>query len=143
MTTLRFACGSAMAVAAAMSLSTPASAQTPPPDTYINIGTYALAIPVGDTRRFIAPVGIFGMGWDGQWLLHSHFSKGISFALNDFSDTRKGTTEFPSGAVTGHQASELLVMSLMGTARWYPGNNWGRGLYLGMGLGGEFDQQYY
>jgi len=143
MRTSRFACGSAVVVALATSTGTPASAQNPPSDAYINIGTYQVGIPVGDTRRFIAPVGLFGVGWDGQWPYRSHFSKGLSFTLQDFSDTKAGTTNFPSGAVTGHQASELLMMSLLGTVRWYPGMKWGRGLYLGMGAGGEFDQQYY
>jgi hypothetical protein len=83
------------------------------------------------------------MGWDGQWPYRSRFSKGVSFSLQDFADSRGGTTNFPSGAVTGHQVSEILMMSLMGTVRWYPGPRWGHGLYLGMGAGGEFDQQYY
>ena len=144
MRTLRFACASAVVVAVAVSAATPASAQNPAPDSYINIGTYTIGIPVGDTHRFInAPVGWFGVAWEGQWPFRSHLAKGLSFSLQDFSDSKAGTTTFPSGAITGHQNSELLMMALMGTVRWYPGIRWGHGLYLGMGAGGEFDQQYY
>lgn len=142
MRTSRFACGSAVIVALATGASTPASAQDTTSD-YINIGTYAISIPVNDTHRFIDQPSWFGMGWDGLWPYRSRYSRGLSFTVHDFSHTRTGTTNFPSGAVTGQQASELLMMTLLGTARWYPGNVWGRGFYLGLGAGGEFDQQYY
>lgn len=141
MRTSRFACGSAVVVAIVTSAGTPARAQEP--DSYINIGTYTIAVPVGDTRRFVPPLGWFGMGWDGQWPFRAGLSKGLSFSLQDFADTRGGTTNFPSGAVTGDQTSQILMMTLMGNVRWYPGERWGHGLYLGLGAGPEFDQQYY
>src|SRR3954462_5054731 len=113
MRTLRFAGGSAVVVAVAASVGTPASAANPPADSYINIGMYAISVPVGDTHRFInAPFGWFGVAWEGQWPFRSHLSKGLSFSLHDFSDSKAGTTTFPAGAVTGHQNSELLMMSL-------------------------------
>jgi len=145
MRTLRFAFGSAVVVAVAASAAPPASAQNPAPDSYLNIGTYTIGIPVGDTHRFInAPVGWFGVAWEGQWPFRSpHLSKGLSFTLQDFANAKGGTTNFPSGAVTGHQTSEILMMSLLGNVRWYPGEHWGRGLYVGLGAGGEFDTQYY
>jgi len=139
----RFAFGCAVVVAVAASVSTPARAQDPD-SSYINIGTYTIAFGVGDTRRFTQTLGWFGMGWDGQWPFRSpHLSKGLSFTLQDFANAKGGTTNFPSGAVTGHQTSEILMMSLLGNVRWYPGEHWGRGLYVGLGAGGEFDTQYY
>ena len=115
MRTSRFACGSAVIVALATGASTPASAQDTTSD-YINIGTYAISIPVNDTHRFIDQPSWFGMGWDGLWPYRSRYSRGLSFTVHDFSHTRTGTTNFPSGAVTGQQASELLMMTLLGTA---------------------------
>src|SRR4029079_6792168 len=70
-------------------------------------------------------------------------SVGVSLGLQDFFNQSRGTTTFSSGAVTGQQSRELLLGTIMGIGRYYPGPTLGRGFYLGMGAGGQFAQQYY
>ena len=141
MKTSRFAFGSAVVVAITASAGTAASAQDTTSSSFINVGTYAIAVPFGDTHRFVSPMSWFGAGWKGQWRFHEHFAQGLSGSLQDFADMEGGTTNFPSGAVTGNQAREILMVTAMGTGRWYAGNTWGRGLYLGLGAGGEVDER--
>ncbi len=144
MTASRIAFGSAVVVALATSLSTSAIAQdTTADNNFINIGTYSIGFPIGDTHRYIPQVSFLGTGWEGQWRYKSSMAKGISVGLHDFTDLSHGTTHFPSAAVTGSQVREILMMTVMGTGRWYMGNTFGRGFYLGLGAGAEVDQQYY
>ena len=139
----RFAFGSAILVALSMSGSSSASAQDTLSENFINIGTYTIGFPVGDLRRYTSPVSWLGTGWEGQWKYKENMSKGITVTLHDFTDLGHGTTTFPRAAVTGSQVREVVMMTVMGTGRWYYGNTWGKGFNVGLSAGGEWDQQYY
>src|SRR6185503_4095089 len=133
----------APAIAAAVSaiLGSRAAAQNPQTSSegpsFTSIGTYAIAFPVGDTHRFVPNVSWFGAGWEGQWLVRPYTAAGAAITVNDFFDATHGTTTFPSGAATGFQNRELLVVTVMGTGRWNPHHLLGRGGWLGLGAGGE------
>jgi len=110
---------------------------------FINVGSYAIAFPLGDTRDFVRNVSWFVANWEGQWRYKPKTSVGVSLGLQDFFDQTRGTTTFSSGAVTGQQSRELLLGTVMGIGRYYPGPTLGRGFYAGLGAGGQFAQQYY
>ena len=119
-----------------------ARAQDAEPE-FINVGSYAIAFPLGDTHDFVPNTSWFGANWEGQWRYKPKTSVGVSLGLQDFFNQSRGTTTFSSGAVTGQQSRELLLGTIMGIGRYYPGPTLGRGFYLGMGAGGQFAQQYY
>ena len=110
---------------------------------FINVGSYAIAFPLGDTHNFVPNVSWFGANWEGQWRYKPKTTVGVTLGLQDFFDQTRGTTNFSSGAVTGQQSRELLLGTLMGIGRYYPGPTLGRGPYVGLGAGGQFAQQYY
>ena len=137
-----FAVGAALAASIVVAPIAAARAQDAEPP-FINIGSYAIAIPLGDTLDFVPNLSWFGANWEGQWRYKPKTSVGVSLGLQDFFDQTHGTTTFSSGAVTGQQSRELLLGTVMGIGRYYPGSTLGRGPYLGLGAGGQFAQQYY
>ena len=137
-----FAVGVALAASIVVAPIAAARAQDAEPP-FINIGSYAIAIPLGDTHDFVPNLSWFGANWEGQWRYKPKTSVGVSLGLQDFFDQTRGTTTFSSGAVTGQQSRELLLGTVMGIGRYYPGSTLGRGPYLGLGAGGQFAQQYY
>lgn len=142
MNTKHVALGVAVAIASLGVSIDPARAQDAEPP-FINVGSYAIAFPLGDTHNFVPNVSWFGANWEGQWRYKPKTSVGVSLGLQDFFDQTRGTTTFSSGAVTGQQSRELLLGTVMGIGRYYPGPTLGRGFYAGLGAGGQFAQQYY
>jgi len=53
MRTSHFAFGSALVVAMTASAVALANAQDTTSSSFINVGTYAIAVPIGDTHRFV------------------------------------------------------------------------------------------
>src|SRR3954464_11988518 len=102
------------AVAVATLLPSAARAQDPmgEPD-FTNLGSYSIAIPIGDTHRFTPGVSWFGAAWEGQWLMRPRTVAGASVTINDFYDVTHGTTNFSSGSATGLQSRDLLVVSAL------------------------------
>ena len=124
----------------------PAAAQDVAPEKetpFASIGSYVIAMPVGDTHQFVPTPAWLGFSWEVQWQLRRDALGGIVFGFHDFYDQTLGTTDFPAGAATGLQRRGLAIVSLLGTTRWFPlGRAW-RGVFLGFGLGGNYTQQYY
>ena len=89
-----------------------ARAQDAEPE-FINVGSYAIAFPLGDTHDFVPNMSWFGANWEGQWRYKPKTSVGVSLGLQDFFNQSRGTTTFSSGAVTGQQSRELLLGTIM------------------------------
>jgi len=119
-----------------------AQAQAQEGPDFISIGSYAISIPFGDTHRYVGTPSWMGVTWDGLWPVRNRTWAGIELGINDFFNQDNGTTNFPSGSATGFQVRDLLVMSVMGTGRWYALKA-SHGPYLGLGVGGEYVSQYY
>src|SRR4051812_37470686 len=84
---------------------------TPEPvreENFTNLGSYSIAMPMGDTHRFTNGMSWLGIGWEGQWRVRARTVAGASLTLNHFYDETRGTTNFGSGAVTGFQHRDLL-----------------------------------
>jgi len=109
---------------------------------FTSIGAYAISIPLGDTHRYVGVPSWMGVTWDGLWPLRNRTWAGIELGLNDFFDQDNRTTNFPSGSATGFQVRDLLVMSVMGTGRWFALKS-SHGPYLGLGVGGSYVSQFY
>lgn len=130
------------AVALALSTTT-VSAQFADADTrFTSLSTYAVSLPLGDTRRYIGLPSFLGMGWDGQWSMRNNTAVGVALGVYDFYNESFSTTNFPSGSATGDQLRDLLVASVLATGRWYPLAD-SRGPYLGIGAGGIYAEQFY
>jgi hypothetical protein len=114
-----------------------------PPEQFLSLATYAVSIPNGATRRWVAAPSWSGVGWDGEWTVAKHASAGFGFGLHDFFDQSDGTTNFVTGSATGEQARDLLVGTLMLTARWFPIAPAGHGPFVGIGAGGVFAEQRF
>src|SRR5437764_6495746 len=65
---------------------------------FMNVGSYAIAIPIGNTSNFVPNMSWFGANWEGQWRYKPKTSLGVTVGLQDFFDQTRGTTTFPSGA---------------------------------------------
>jgi hypothetical protein len=104
-------------------------------DTFTSIASYSISIPAGDTRRFVNNPSWFGLNWEGAWTLTGSTSAGVAFGVQDFRDMSFGTTNFPSGAATGDQVRDLLIVTFMGTGRWFPFGVRLHRPYLGLGAG--------
>lgn len=130
------------AAAIAALCATPVKAQDDDAD-FISVGSYAVSIPFGDTHRYVGRPSFMGVTWDGMWPLQNRLWGGVQLGLNDFSNQDDGTTNFPSGSATGFQVRDLLVMSVLGTARWYAFGPTPRGPFIGLGAGGEYVSQFY
>src|SRR5690349_14875748 len=108
---------------------------------FTSLTTWAVSMPLGDTKRFVKSPSWTGITWAMQWN-HEKPATGVEFGLHDFYDQSTGTTTFGAGAATGTQFRDLLVTTAMATARWYPFGS-GRGPSLGIGAGGMYAQQSY
>jgi opacity protein-like surface antigen len=117
--------------------------EPPREENFTNLGSYAIAVPIGDTRRFTNGMSWLGIGWEGQWRVRSRTVAGASLTLNHFYDETRGTTNFGTGSVTGFQHRDLLLAGAMATGRWYLDRMAGHGPYIGLGAGGQWAQQYY
>jgi len=104
-------------------------------DTFTSTASYSISIPSGDTRHFVTTPSWFGVNWDGSWMLTGSTSAGVAFGVQDFRDVSFGTTNFPAGAATGQQVRDLLVVTAMGTARWFPFGVRLHRPFLGLGAG--------
>jgi hypothetical protein len=113
-----------------------------PTPQYTNVASYSISVPFGDTRSFISTPSWLGINWEGQWTVGQKTVAGVGVGFHDFFDRSSGTTHFDNGAATGEKLRDLLVASVMGIGRWYPAGV-GRGMHLGLGLGGIFVQQTY
>ena len=114
-----------------------ASAQDPyaEPD-FFTVTTYEISIPTGDTRRFLGTPSWAGLSWEGRWPLGNRSATaGVLLGLNEFSERFNGTTNFPSGAVTGPQFRYLLSMSAMATGYVYTFGTQRYRWYFGGGAG--------
>jgi hypothetical protein len=109
---------------------------------FTSLTTWAVSIPTGDTKRFVPSTSWMGVAWEMQWN-QAKTSTGIEFGLHDFFDQSTGTTTFGSGAATGSQFRDLLVTTVLGTARWYPVSVAGIGPSLGIAAGAVYAQQAY
>jgi hypothetical protein len=137
--------GTAMSLVAAAGLlgAAGAHAQEREHGRFTSYASYSFSVPVGDTRQFLSSPSWMGVSWEGQWLLRSMTSAGVAIGINDFYDRSNRTTDFDGGSATGEQVRDLLVATLMGTGRWFPGGSAGRGFYLAIGAGGILAQQSY
>ena len=108
---------------------------------FTSLTTWAVSVPLGDTKRFVGSPSWTGITWAMQWN-REKMATGFELGLHDFYDQSTGTTTFGSGAATGSQFRDLLVTTAMATARWYPFGS-GRGPSLGIGGGGMYAQQSY
>lgn len=130
-------------LAAAVGLPMHAAAQVVSDDgAFTNLTTLAISFPVGDTRRYVSVPSWAGVGWEGQWTVRKGLLAGVGFSAHDFYDRSHGTTNFPSGSATGDQLRDLLLITAMGTGRWYPRKDQ-LGPYVASGAGVVFAQQYY
>jgi hypothetical protein len=119
---------------------------TPEPvreENFTNLGSYSIAVPIGDAHRFTNGMSWLGIGWEGQWRVRTRTVAGASLTLNHFYDETRGTTNFGSGSVTGFQHRDLLLAGAMATGRWFLDRAAGHGAYVGLGAGGQWVQQYY
>ncbi len=108
---------------------------------FTSLTTWAVSMPLGDTKRFVKSPSWTGITWAMQWN-REKMATGFEFGLHDFYDQSTGTTTFGAGAATGTQFRDLLVTTAMATARWYPFGS-GRGPSLGLAAGGMYAQQSY
>src|SRR3954468_15312996 len=131
------------AIPAATALAKRAGAQGQYVDKFSNVGTYSIAIPLGDTHHFTPDPSYVGLAWEGQWLVHPRTVAGIAVALNEFYDRTHGTNSFEFGSVTGLQVRELMLASTMAVGRWYIDRAAYRGIYLGLGAGAQFGREVY
>src|SRR3954462_5548388 len=101
MTTLKCTIIAPLALAAMTALAHRASAQDQNGElAYTNIGSYAIAFPIGDTHRFIRNTSWFGASWEGQWRAGPTTTAGATVAINDFYNHTGGTTNFAFGSAT-------------------------------------------
>src|SRR5438309_10420478 len=80
---------------------------------FTNLGSYSIAIPIGDTHQFTPGVSWFGAAWEGQWLVHPRTVAGAAVTINDFYDVTHGTTNFTAGSATGLQSRDLLGLTAL------------------------------
>lgn len=109
---------------------------------FSTLTTWAVSVPIGDTKRFVPSASWTGITWEMRWN-QTQTATGIELGIHDFYEQSTGTTTFGSGAATGTQFRDLLVTSLMGTARWFPMGAAGRGPSIGVAGGGVYMQQAY
>ena len=110
---------------------------------YTNVGSYAFAVPLGDTHHMSPTVSLFGLAWEGQWLVRPRTAAGVAVTFNEFYDNTNGTTQFSSGAVTGLQTRALMLASVSAVGRWYVLGAAYRGAYLGLGAGAQLGREHY
>jgi hypothetical protein len=105
---------------------------------------YSVAIPLGDTPTYGPGSSWTGAAYEARWMSHPHTSIGALIGFNEFHRRESGTFDFPSGAVTGDQYRDLIVIPLLVTGAWYLNSNpddprW----YIGAGGGLQYTDQFF
>lgn len=127
--------GVALVMLAAQAAAAQGEEAEPKLGNFASVATMTVSFPFGDAHRFASNPSWVGFNWEGQWAVRRSLVAGALLGMHDFFEGSDGTLEFPSGSATGEQARELLLATMLATARWYPGGTRWQGIFLGLGAG--------